>query len=300
MAGSIALWVSAFRLRTLPLALSSIILGNFLAFHSGFLRWDICILAIVTTVFLQVLSNLANDYGDSVHGADGIHREGPSRSVQSGAISRAAMKAAMVICSVLALLSGMSLICIAFSDNFMLILLFLVLGLASIAAAIKYTAGDNPYGYQGFGDIFVFIFFGLVGVCGSYFLQAQLWQWDLLLPASSSGFLAVGVLNVNNIRDIKSDKLSGKKSIPVRIGRDNAVVYHGFLLSASIVTAIAFTILNYNSAIQWIFLAVLPLLAINMRAVIINTTAASLDPFLKQLALSVLLFTILFGLGLIL
>jgi 1,4-dihydroxy-2-naphthoate octaprenyltransferase len=300
MPSVIGRWVSAFRLRTLPLALSSIILGNFLAFYSGSFRWDICVLAVATTIFLQILSNLANDYGDSVHGADGLHREGPIRAVQSGEITMLAMKTAMIYCAILALLSGIALIYISFSDNVLFVLLFLVLGISSIAAAIKYTAGDNPYGYKGFGDLFVFIFFGLVGVFGSYFLQTLQWQWDILLPAASSGFLAAGVLNVNNIRDINSDKQSGKYSIPVRIGRRNAVIYHAILLSAGLFSAIAFTVINYNSWLQWGFLATVPFLIINLRAVNVNTTADSLDPYLKQLALTTLLFTILFGVGLIL
>ncbi|MEM8895702.1 MAG: 1,4-dihydroxy-2-naphthoate polyprenyltransferase [Bacteroidota bacterium] len=293
-------WISAFRLRTLPLALASIFLGSFIAESQGAFNWPIFILCVLTTLFLQILSNLANDYGDSVHGADGAHREGPSRAVQSGLISSEQMKRAMVIFGLLSLFTGLGLIYVAFQDQWMLVLTFLGLGLGAIYAAIKYTSGSNPYGYKGLGDLFVLLFFGLVGVGGSYFLYTQVWDWSIVLPALGCGLLAVGVLNVNNIRDIHSDELSGKRSIPVRIGRQNAVYYHWTLLLGALGCAAAYTLMNYQSAWQWLFILTIPLLAINARAVLKNTSAQSLDPFLKQLAMTTLLYVVTFGLGLVL
>lgn len=292
-------WLQAFRLRTLPLALSSIFMGNFLAKWQGAFDGAILGLAVATTIFLQILSNLANDYGDSIHGADSADREGPSRAVQTGAISKAQMKMAMIVFSVLSLVSGLLLLATAFVENWILIFVFLVIGIAAIYAAITYTAGSNPYGYRGLGDISVLIFFGLVGVFGSYYLQTKTLNWEILLPALSCGLLATGVLNVNNIRDIDSDQKAGKISIPVRIGRDNAVVYHFVLLGLAMLSALVFVWLNTSDWTSYLFVLSFPLVIKNALAVKNKTTAAALDPYLKQLALSTLLFVILFGVGLV-
>ncbi|MCV9387614.1 1,4-dihydroxy-2-naphthoate polyprenyltransferase [Reichenbachiella ulvae] len=297
---SIKPWLEAFRLRTLPLALSSIFMAGFLAYAKGIFSWSIFGLTVLTTVLLQILSNLANDYGDSIHGADSEHREGPQRAVQSGAISPQAMKRAMVVFVVLSLISGVSLLLIAFGDDWYYALAFLGLGLLAIYAAITYTSGSNPYGYVGLGDLSVFLFFGLTGVLGSYFLYGRSMDWSIVLPAISCGLLATGVLNVNNIRDIDSDEKAGKRSIPVRLGRSAAVKYHLILLVGSLIAAVVFVLMSYQSWWQFAFVLVTPLLLANYRAVRNKTVAADLDPFLKQLALSTLLFVILFGLGQIL
>ncbi|MEP3388015.1 MAG: 1,4-dihydroxy-2-naphthoate polyprenyltransferase [Reichenbachiella sp.] len=293
-------WLQAFRLRTLPLALSSIFMGNFLAKWQGEFDWGILGLAVSTTIFLQILSNLANDYGDSIHGADSAEREGPSRAVQTGAISKGQMKTAIIVFAGLSLISGISLLALAFADQWMLITVFLVLGLLAIYAAITYTAGSNPYGYRGLGDISVLIFFGFVGVFGSYFLQAKTLDWNVLLPALSCGLLATGVLNVNNIRDIESDEKAGKISIPVRIGRDKAVVYHFVLLGLAMLSGVAFIMLNASGWTSYLFVLAFPLIIKNGVAVKTKTSAAALDPYLKQLALSTLLYVLLFGVGLVL
>ncbi|WP_109831356.1 1,4-dihydroxy-2-naphthoate polyprenyltransferase [Reichenbachiella versicolor] len=291
-------WIQAFRLRTLPLSLSCILMGNFLAAWVG--RFDCWVgsLTILTTVFLQILSNLANDYGDSIHGADSDHREGPSRAVQTGSITLVQMRKAIYLFAGLSLLSGILLIWIVFQDQIVIALSFLALGLMAIYAAITYTAGNNPYGYVGLGDISVFIFFGLVGVVGSYYMQTKSFNSIILLPAISSGFLATGVLNVNNIRDIESDIKAGKRSIPVRIGRKAAVAYHTILIIGAIITALLFTGLTFTSWAQFLFLLITPLLLKNVVAVRSKTNAMELDPYLKQLAISTLLFVLLFGLGL--
>lgn len=290
-------WIQAFRLRTLPLAFSCIFMGAILANSAGAFSVSIFIWSLITTLFLQILSNLANDYGDADSGVDGTHRQGPKRMVSSGVITKSTMKKALIIFSLLSLLSGLYLIFLAFGENWQQVLVFLIIGLGAIAAAIKYTVGKRPYGYAGFGDLFVLIFFGWVGVLGSYFLYTQDIDLLILLPATSCGLLAVGVLNVNNIRDIESDRQSGKHSIPVRLGREKAVVYHWFILSASLISAVLYVVLSHSGIFAYLFLLTSPLIFINARAVKVKQTSQELDPFLKQLALSTLLFVILFGLG---
>lgn len=273
-------------------------MGSFLAAGIGNFRWDVCILTIWTTILLQILSNLSNDYGDYVNGADHDERSGPKRAVQSGKITPSAMKNAIILFGILSLVSGLTLLylSVGLSTPFFI---FLLLGLLSIAAAVYYTMGDHPYGYMGLGDISVFIFFGLLAVGGTYYLHGNAIDPAVLLPGASCGLLAVAVLNINNIRDIESDKMAGKRSIPVRIGRKNAVVYHIGILVLAMALSIAFTILHFRSGIQFLFLIVLPLIIMNIRAVIKHQEASKLDPFLKQMALTTLAFVLLFGVGLL-
>ncbi|HET9486866.1 MAG TPA: 1,4-dihydroxy-2-naphthoate polyprenyltransferase [Chryseosolibacter sp.] len=291
-------WLEAFRLRTLPLALSSIAMGGFLAYRAGAFRWDIFLLCILTTIFLQILSNLSNDYGDSVHGADNINRKGPSRAVQSGAIRPRQMLLAIIVFSFLSLVTGVMLLLVSFGMNWRAILFFLALGLLSIGAAITYTIGRRPYGYLGLGDVSVLIFFGLVGVMGSYYLFAKAISWYEVLPAMSMGLLSIAVLNINNIRDIESDKMAGKYSIPVRLGRKKAIAYHWILLGSAVLFAFLFTLLRYDSPVQFLFLIAIPLFIRNGIA-ITRKQPEFLDPYLKQMALSTLLFVLLFGAGLV-
>lgn len=290
-------WITAARPRTLPLALASIGMGAFLAASVGEFQWVVFILTVLTTVFLQILSNFANDYGDSVHGADSHEREGPSRAVQSGAISPVAMRQAMTLFAMLSFVSGIVLLLIGIQWNPWILAVFLALGLLAIAAAVTYTAGYKPYGYVGLGDISVLIFFGLVGVMGSFYLHAGYFRWLFLLPALSCGFFSVAVLNVNNIRDIKTDQLAGKRSIPVRLGRSRAVVYHWLLLIGGVLCSVLFVLLSYDTVYQWIFLLSVPLLIRNGLAVQNKTQAVELDPYLRQLALSTLVYVLTFGVG---
>ena len=245
------------------------------------------------------MSNLANDYGDTIHGADSQHREGPKRAVQSGVISSAAMRRALIIFAFLAFISGVTLLWVSFGGIGKVFWVFIGLGIMAIAAAITYTAGAKPYGYIGLGDVSVFMFFGVVAVLGSYFLYGQQMDLILLLPATGMGLLSVGVLNVNNIRDIESDHLAGKNSIPVRIGREKAVVYHRFLLVSAVLLTTCYVFINYKAPTQFLFLLSIPLFVLNMRAVKTKVQAKDLDPYLKQLALSILLFVVLFGVGLL-
>lgn len=289
-------WISAFRLQTLPLALSCIGMGGFLAAAVGKFNSLIFSLCCLTTILLQILSNLANDYGDAVNGADHSGRKGPKRAVQSGAISPAQMKSALFLFSVLCLASGSALLLVTFGFDLNSILFFFTLGLLCIAAAIAYTVGTKPYGYIGLGDISVLIFFGLVGVMGSLYLFTQKVDWATLLPALSCGLFSIAVLNINNIRDIESDKAAGKFSIPVRIGREKAVNYHWILLVSGLCTSTAYAILNYHSPFQFLFLLTIPFLFQIGRSVAIKPSE-ELDPYLKQMALTTLLFVVLFGVG---
>jgi 1,4-dihydroxy-2-naphthoate octaprenyltransferase len=294
-----SVWIKAFRLRTLPLALSSILMGGFLALYARSFQWSVFLLCILTTIFLQILSNLANDYGDTINGADHAQRKGPRRAVQSGAITLSAMRSAVILFVLLSLVSGISLLIISFGFNWRAILFFLGLGVLCIFAAIAYTVGRKPYGYAGLGDLSVLIFFGIVGVMGSYYLFTKEISWFQILPALSCGFFSIAVLNINNIRDIESDLQAGKYSIPVRIGKKNAVVYHWFLLISGTLAAVLYSALNFSSPWQFLFVLSIPLFIRNGVSVM-QKPSYELDPFLKQMALSTLLFVLLFGIGLIL
>lgn len=291
-------WLEAARLRTLPLALSSILMGCFLAAAHGKFSWTIAILSITTTILLQVLSNFANDYGDAVNGKDTEARQGPKRAVQSGAITPEAMKKAVILFSLLSLISGIGLLYEALKDaTWHTFVAFLGLGILAIIAAITYTAGKRPYGYVGLGDLSVLIFFGWVGVLGVYYLHTQTLDWTLLLPATSCGLFAVGVLNINNIRDIESDTLTGKRSVPVRIGREKAVIYHWSLLGIGMLCSVLYLAFQSATLVQWLFVLSFPLFIRNGWAVSHLTNPRELDPYLKQMALSTLLFVLLFGIG---
>lgn len=272
-------------------------MGSFLAAYNDAFNTSIFFLCVLTTIFLQILSNLANDYGDTVNGADHAERQGPSRAVQSGVISVTAMRTAIAVFVVLSLLSGISLLYISFGWEWESLLFFFGLGVLSILAAITYTAGRKPYGYAGLGDLSVIIFFGLVGVMGSSYLFIQQVDFMNVLPALSCGFFAVGVLNVNNIRDIDSDLQAGKYSIPVRIGREKSIIYHWFLLIGGLIAPLIFVLIRFESYYQLLFLVTTPLFIKNGIAVGSKNNPAELDPYLKQLALSTLIFVILFGVG---
>ncbi len=291
-------WLSAIRLRTLPLALASIGMGSFLAASLGQFSLKICVLCSLTTILLQILSNIANDYGDSIHGADSLERQGPKRAVQSGQISAKHMLQAIIVLAVLAFCTGIYLLYEALQDaSRQTIFFFLGLGILSIMAAITYTAGKKPYGYIGLGDISVFIFFGLVGVLGTFYLYTKAFYWPNLLPATSCGLFAVAVLNINNIRDIESDQKAGKRSIPVRLGKQKAVLYHWVLLVLGVAAAVWYVVLTYSSVYQFLFLLVIPLLWKNATGVWRKHKASELDPYLKQMALTTLFFILTFGIG---
>ena len=289
-------WLYAFRLRTLPLAFSSIITGSFIAYHHSF-SWTILGLAVFTTLLLQILSNLANDYGDSEKGTDNDDRIGPKRAVQAGILSFSEIKGAIVLFSLLCLVSGSALIRFSLGGQDIRSLIFLLLGISAIAAAIKYTVGKGAYGYFGMGDIFVMIFFGLVGVAGSYYLQSHEFHWSVLLPGIAIGCFATGVLNLNNMRDRISDEKAGKITVVVKMGAHNAKIYHTVLLIAGWVSIIGFTILHYHSPLSFTFILAAPLFWRNIIAIWKVSDPKDFDPYLKQLAISTFIFSILFAVG---
>ncbi len=297
---SIKSWLKAARLRTLPLSLSGIILGSFLAYSHGFFNPLILLLAIITTVGFQIISNFANDYGDGVKGTDNEDRIGPQRTLQSGEITPNQMLNAIKNTGIVTLIVALLLIYVAFGkENIFYSILFFLLGIGSIAAAVKYTMGNNAYGYYGFGDVFVFVFFGLLSVCGTYFLYAHKLDYTIFFPAFTIGLLSIGVLNLNNMRDRISDKKSGKNTLVVKIGEEFAKYYHYYLLFAAFLFAFLYTMIHFKS--PWQFLFVLAFIPIFKHLIIVykNRVPKDLDPELKKLALSTFLFAILFGLGLI-
>lgn len=290
-------WIGAFRLRTLPLSLSGIIFGTFIAKLAGF--WDPIIfsLALSTTLLFQILSNLANDLGDSLKGTDNSGRIGPERAVQSGAISAKQMKTAVLFCSVLAAISAGVLIFFG-TKNLPTEMLYVYTGLAAlcILAAITYTIGKKAYGYHGFGDVFVFLFFGFVSVLGVYTFYSK--QFDLMniFPACSIGFLSTAVLNLNNMRDRVNDAKSGKNTLVVKMGPNAAKMYHALLILGGIGTLIAYLVKLDNKTL---YLALVPCLVLifHLRKVMNVKSERDFDPELKIVALSTFAISILFMTG---
>ncbi len=288
-------WIAAARLRTLPLSVSGIIVGSSLAapnFYNTSLFW----MAIFVTVGFQVLSNFANDYGDGVKGTD-KNREGEQRMVASGIISPKQMKLGMLVVGALTFFVATLLIFEAFGmDQLFLAFIFFNLAIASIVAAVRYTVGKKAYGYSGFGDVFVFLFFGLLSVLGSYFLFTKALHWDLLLPAFAVGSFSTAVLNLNNLRDRETDAEVGKRTLVVKLGLDKAKKYHLFLLVFGMLCALSYSFLHKTVWTQWMYIiAFIPML-LNIKTVLANKQANLLDGELKKVALSTFLFAILMAL----
>ena len=285
-------WIQAARLRTLPLSVSGIIVGSAYAYYQGFSDWRIVVLALLTTLGLQVLSNYANDYGDGVKGTD-ANRIGEKRLVAAGVITAEQMKKAVIITAILTFIIALLLIYVAFGkENFALSLIFILLGIGSIGAAIKYTIGKSAYGYNGFGDLFVFIFFGLVSVVGSNFLFTHFIDWMLLFPATAIGLLSVAVLNLNNMRDIENDKIAGKNTLVVKMGLENAKIYHHFLIVLPFVLLFIFSI-GINTRIFLSFFVFIFFLK-HLEKVRKSTQYEDFDPELKKVALGTFVLSLLF------
>lgn len=292
-----ALWFEAVRPRTLVLAVAGVALGVMLAGADGGVRWGTAALTLATAVLLQVLSNLANDYGDSVHGADGQERVGPRRAVQSGRVTREQMLGAVVLSAALAALAGVALVLSALATiGLPAAAAILALGLAALWAAWAYTGSSRPYGYVGLGDAMVFLFFGPVAVLGTYYLQTGAFAAPHLPTAAALGLLATAVLNVNNLRDLEGDRAAGKLTVPVRLGQGGGRTYHLALLAGAPFLALAAALLDWRSPWQLLFLVTLPLLAALQRRVATRAGAA-LDPLLKGTALAALAFATLVGVG---
>ena len=294
------LWLSAFRLRTLPLSVSGIIVGACIAYYNGHFNSAIFILAILATLGFQILSNLANDYGDGVKGTDNDTRIGPQRAVQSGKITPDEMFEAIKINILVVIFLVFGLIYISFdSSNFLYAMLFFALGGLSVYAALKYTIGDSAYGYKALGDLMVFLFFGVLSVMGSYFLFAKSLEHVLILPACMLGLLSAGVLNLNNMRDLETDANSNKITVAVKFGLKKAKRYHAFLIVTALVLGLAFGVLYYRSfASVLFFVAFIPIIK-HLQFVFKAKEPQVLDSQLKILALSTFILSVLLGLGFI-
>lgn len=291
-------WIKAFRLRTLPLSFSNIILGTALASIDFDIDYLVFGLILTTTLLLQIVSNLANDFGDAKKGTDNDNRVGPERAVQSGIISLQQMKTGIIITSILAFISGIGLLYVAFKGELnYYFLIFLLIGIGAIAAAIKYTVGKKAYGYSGMGDLFVFLFFGLVGVLGTYYLLTQSFEWFAILPAITMGTFSTAVLNLNNMRDIDNDREMGKNTLVVSMGSENAKKYHYSLFFWGYAAYVAYCILKFKLELTLVMCIPLVLVGIihtiHLLKVSKTKTPKDFDPELKKVALSALLFAVL-------
>ncbi|MGF1555963.1 1,4-dihydroxy-2-naphthoate octaprenyltransferase [Paucihalobacter sp.] len=291
-------WVSAMRLRTLPLSISGIFVGSCLAYYNGYFNVFIFIFATTTTLAFQILSNLANDYGDGVKGTDNNERIGPERAIQSGAISANAMLDAIKTTVMITIFSSLALVYAAFEFSYFLYaFIFICLAAFAIYAALTYTIGESPYGYKGLGDVYVFAFFGILSVVGTYFLNTKQLDHVVILPAISVGLLSVGVLNLNNMRDIESDEKSEKMTMAVKFGKDKAKQYHLFLIISAMVASVLFSILYYSSPYNFIFYFTFIPLIFHIKSVVKAKQPSEYDPQLKVLALTTFFFAILLGVG---
>lgn len=292
-------WIESLRPRTLPLALASIVTGSALAAWMNHFQWDIALMALLTAALLQILSNLANDYGDAIKGSDTETRIGPNRGMQKGLINQAQMKRALIIVIILTVASGIGLIALACKKPEDIIG-FLILGLLAIIASITYTVGKKPYGYMGLGDISVLIFFGWLSVAGTYYLQAGTFDSVVMLPATACGLLATAVLNINNLRDIDNDRMNGKNTLAVRLGPIWARRYHFMLLAGALLCLILFALFDLRSWSGWLFILAVPLLYRHAMYVLHEPTAIAMRPMLEQMVKSALLTNILFAIGVVL
>lgn len=302
-------WLQAARLRTLPLSISGILLGSFIArwrlVHIGE-NWDwrIFALAMLVTLLYQVLSNFANDYGDGVRGTDRFRdKNAEKRAIASGIISVKQMKMAVISTAILAMIMTMGLLYTAFFPHYILeFYVFIGLGILCILAAVGYTMGKKPYGYLGLGDIMVFIFFGWISVGGSYFLFTKVWSWDILLPASAIGMLSVAVLNLNNMRDLESDKLAGKNTLALRLGFKRAMIYQIVLMQLPLILVLIFLLKNElqikgNYYAFMVMVLFFPMTAMRRKIMKVKSPK-ELDPFLKQVGIITLMMAVLLAIGL--
>ncbi len=290
-------WLAAARLRTLPLALAAIILGSLMAIFTHNFNGYILFWSIITAICYQVLSNFANDLGDGIKGTD-QHRKGEKRAIASGEITIKQMTNAVILFSVLSFISGTYLSWLATNNMDLWVTAgFVLLGVLAIFSALKYTLGKNAYGYSGWGDVFVLLFFGWVGVVGANFLHTNVFWPELFLPATAVGFLAMGVLNLNNMRDVKNDEAAGKHTLVVKLGLKKAKIYQVCLIVGAIILQLIFVLLTNPGWGGYLFLIILPALLLNVKSALLAKTEEQFDRLLKPLAISTLLFCILAGLG---
>lgn len=288
-------WLSAARLRTLPLSISGILTGTALAGNLGYFDTAIFILALLTTTAFQITSNFANDYGDGVKGTDNADRIGPQRAYQSGLLTRKELKSGILLSIGISLVLVILLLYVTFGlENWLYFSIFTFLGLLSVWAAVTYTVGNSAYGYKGLGDVFVFLFFGVLAVLGTLFLYTRFLTYDAILPAITIGALCTGVINLNNLRDYASDKKANKVTMIVKMGYDRGKQYHTFLLGMAFLSLVVFTALHYKTVLSFTpLLSFIPIF-FHWKRVRNCTTPSTLDPELKILALSTFLLSLLF------
>lgn len=288
--------IKSMRLRTLPLSMAGIIAGTALASKVCSLDVPTVIALILTTAFLQILSNLSNELGDTLHGTDTKERQGIHYSIQDGEMTIPQMKKLIFAIVCLCCISGLAMVLFSFHKLFALQpICLLVLGAAAIWAAMNYTLGENPYGYKGLGDIFVFIFFGIVSVMGAAYVCSHTLELVWALPASSFGCWSIGVLNVNNIRDMKTDEAT-RTTVALKLGRKNARIYQTALIAAGWILMLAYSSATADRWSQWIYLITLPLFAAHLRGVWTRVDRA-LDPMLPMLVMTAFITAILFAIG---
>ena len=293
-------WISAARLRTLPLSISGALVGSAYAFHLGFFNTLIFSLIILTTLSFQILSNFANDYGDGIKGTDNESRIGPKRALQSGAISPSQMRTAVAINALISAILSIALILVVFGlKQLFTAAVFVCLGGLSIYAAITYTVGKSAYGYNALGDLMVFLFFGFLSVLGTFFLfTKQIEPW-LFLPASSVGLLSAAVLNLNNMRDLESDRKSKKNTLAGYFGPNYSKVYHFSIVLLAIIFMLVFVlVMPFSYTVFFSCLAFIPLL-FHLKSVYYISNPKEYDPYLKTVALSTFTLALLFALGII-
>lgn len=284
-------WIRAARVRTLPLSVSGIIVGNALCVSNKEFSWMLFVLMLITAMSFQIISNFANDYGDGVKGTDNDQRIGPERVLQAGLLSRKTLKTGILISSSIALILATVLIIFAFGKDFWVyVLIFFGLSIVSIWSAISYTVGTGAYGYRGLGDLFVLLFFGGLSVLGSYFIQLKTLHATAFLLALVIGLLSVGVLNLNNMRDLENDEAVGKRTFAVLLGTNNAKFYHVLLIGIAILLLLK---VFYFSALQYFWLPILIVfpLIFHLWVVIKNKLPKNLDPELKKVSLSTFLLS---------
>ena len=290
-------WIRAARPRTLLLSFSGVLLGGFLAIKigpsTGSGTWLCLLFCALTAVLLQILSNLANDYGDFKKGVDGVHRVGPQRELQSGAITEKEMRKGIALIGAMCLFSGV-LIFVFARLSWQELAVFAALGLGAVLAALFYTLGKNPYGYRGLGDLYCFLFFGWTAVAGTFYLATKTLDFSVLLPASAMGFLSNAVLNINNMRDMENDRASGKSSLVVKIGLKKAFVYHCLLIGGAFICLTVYLVLHYAAWYSYLFWLLFPIFLKDLIA-IKKTTPELLDPFLGRQVKHSFLLVVVFG-----
>ncbi|MHB9055138.1 MAG: 1,4-dihydroxy-2-naphthoate octaprenyltransferase [Paludibacteraceae bacterium] len=293
-------YIESMRLRTLPLSVAGIIMGGMVAASEGFWNTGIFIWALLTALSLQILSNIANELGDLQKGTDNENRLGPIRSVQSGKLTPANLKGMLVAFICLSVFFGLFLIGTSFGSlSSSSSLIMIVLGGLAIVAAIKYTFGGKAYGYIGLGDLFVFLFFGLVSVLGIYFLMSKYLPRAVILPGSAIGFLSTAMLNQNNMRDIDNDTNFEKKTLAVRMGLNFSKRYHFILIMSAFILMILYSVIKNMTVFGYLYLLSLPVFVWHLNYVMKND-GKSLDRHMKVISIGTMLFSILGGMGLIL